>query len=738
MRAAALLCARGALVAGPVVLAFFSGGFFDGPRDVALLVAATVLVLLAASGVALLPRHPAARAALAAALAYAGWIALSATWAPVRDFAGDDAERALLYAAVLVAAAAAFSTRGSVRALEPLAAAGTVIVVAYGLGGRLLPGLVTEHPQISAAGRLDQPLTYWNATGALAAIGLVLCARVAGDRTRPATLRAGAAASAVALGMGCYLSFSRGALAALAAGLLALVLLAPTRAQLRGALLVLAAGGAGAIAAAASPAVRALHGSPGAASARARSCSQSRSSSPASRRSPPASGAPTRPRAAPLVALGGARRDRRAARRPDRRRRRAPAGAAGDRRDERALRLAGLQPLRLLARRARHRRATTRSIGAGAERIPRPPGCSERKVDEVVRDAHSLELETFAELGLVGVALLAALLGAIALGARAVHRADPILAAGPIAALAVWTFHSAIDWDWEMPALTLVAVVLAGALLARAGEPRPQLGEQAALGAQDAARRRRPGRAAASTMAWASVRSPPHSARRSASAAAVPATMRQRRAADQRAQAHAGQQRAHVARPPREREAPRRRSARRRSRRTPTSASPGTASARKAAAATDRLDRRRARVAVRAVEGEPVEAELVSSARDRQALQQHHGRVPGRRPARRRRGRARRAARRRRRARAEQRRAVGLHEQLLERALLALDRAHRGVDRRGHDLVGAVDVARQRRGQRDEADRGQPAVSRRRRRPGPGRRPSPPPARRRRHALKVR
>ena len=38
-----------------------------------------------------------------------------------------------------------------------------------------------------------------------------------------------------------------------------------------------------------------------------------------------------------------------------------------------------------------------------------------RHIDEVVRDAHSLELETFAELGLVGVALLAALLGGVGL-----------------------------------------------------------------------------------------------------------------------------------------------------------------------------------------------------------------------------------------------------------------------------------------------------------------------------------
>ena len=112
MRSAGLLCARGALVAGPFVLAFRAGGFFDGPRDVALLVAAAPCSRCwRPRGAALLPRHPAARVALAAALGYAAWIALSATWAPVRDLAGDDAERALLYAAVLTAAAAAFRER---------------------------------------------------------------------------------------------------------------------------------------------------------------------------------------------------------------------------------------------------------------------------------------------------------------------------------------------------------------------------------------------------------------------------------------------------------------------------------------------------------------------------------------------------------------------------------------------------------------------------------------------------
>ncbi len=470
-------------MAGPVVLAFFAGGFFDGPRDVALLVVAVGLVVLAATGAARPPRHRAAQVAILAAFAYAGWIALSATWAPVRDFAGDDAERALLYAAVLAAAALAFTSRGAVRALEPSVAAGTVIVIGYGLSGRLLPGLVTQHPQASAAGRLDQPLTYWNATGALAAIGLVLCARLAGDRTRPAAVRAAAAAGAVPLGVGCYLSFSRGALAALAAGLLALVVLAPTRSQLRAAVLVVAAGAAGALAAAAAHAVRALDGSMATREREGAIVLAALLALAALAAFAAAAGGDDRPlalprwsRAAALAAILALLV--------------VPVVAA--RGHQQAPPVTGATSQRLASLGSNRYGYWRVAVDAGLAHPLAGVGASgfrvewlrHRHVDEVVRDAHSLELETFAELGLVGVALLALLLGGVALSARAAHAADPLLVAGPVAALTVWAFHSAIDWDWEMPALTLVAVVLAGALLARAGEPGAQLGEQAALRAQ--------------------------------------------------------------------------------------------------------------------------------------------------------------------------------------------------------------------------------------------------------------
>ena len=81
------------------------------------------------------------------------------------------------------------------RALEPGLAAGALIVVCYGLSERLLPSLVELDRCESAAARLEQPITYWNAVGRAAAIGLVLAASLAGDASRDLRLRCTAAAA---------------------------------------------------------------------------------------------------------------------------------------------------------------------------------------------------------------------------------------------------------------------------------------------------------------------------------------------------------------------------------------------------------------------------------------------------------------------------------------------------------------------------------------------------------------
>ncbi len=89
-----------------------------------------------------------------------------------------------------------------------------------------------------------------------------------------------------------------------------------------------------------------------------------------------------------------------------------------------------------------------------------------RPFNEGAQDAHSLELQTLAELGLVGLAMLAVFLAGIGLAARTAYRLAPGLSAGAIAALVVYLAHSPLDWDWQMPAVTLIALVLAGGLLA--------------------------------------------------------------------------------------------------------------------------------------------------------------------------------------------------------------------------------------------------------------------------------
>jgi tetratricopeptide (TPR) repeat protein len=81
-----------------------------------------------------------------------------------------------------------------------------------------------------------------------------------------------------------------------------------------------------------------------------------------------------------------------------------------------------------------------------------------------VRDAHNLYLETLAEVGLVGLALLVLTLALPLVGlARARHRALVPAAGG---AYVAFLAHAAVDWDWEIPAVTVPALMCGTALVA--------------------------------------------------------------------------------------------------------------------------------------------------------------------------------------------------------------------------------------------------------------------------------
>jgi hypothetical protein len=77
-------------------------------------------------------------------------------------------------------------------------------------------------------------------------------------------------------------------------------------------------------------------------------------------------------------------------------------------------------------------------------------------------------IEMATELGLPGLALLGLFLGGAAVCGRYAIRSRAPLAPGACAVCAAWLLHASIDWDWQMPAVTLPALVLAGGLLAEA------------------------------------------------------------------------------------------------------------------------------------------------------------------------------------------------------------------------------------------------------------------------------
>src|SRR5215211_5152151 len=245
----AVLVSTATLLLGPTVLAFFAGGYFDGPRAVAAAIAWAMVLLLCLAGPLPLPASRSGRVAVAALAGLAIWSAILLSWAPLIGPALDSVGRLLLYVAVLLVAVATLRDPRMTRAVEPLLALGALIVIGYGLSGRLLPGvidLITER-SYGAAGRLEQPITYWNAEGLLAGIGLLLCVRVGGDRSRPAWLRMAAAAACAPLGAGVYLSYSRGAVAVTLLGLFVLLATAPSWSQLRAVFAGVAAGALAAV-----------------------------------------------------------------------------------------------------------------------------------------------------------------------------------------------------------------------------------------------------------------------------------------------------------------------------------------------------------------------------------------------------------------------------------------------------------------------------------------------------------
>ncbi len=466
-----------ALIGGTTVLAFESGGFFDRARLVAGVVAWTLVILAALTAPRPLPGSGPGRAALAGLALLTVWTALSLLWAPIAEDAEDDLQRLLLYVGSFWAASVFFRGAGIQRWLEPALALSAFVIVGYGLAERLLPDLIELQRSETSSGRLEQPLTYWNTMGLASTMGLLLCMRIGGDPGRPRRLRAAAAAAGVPIGLGLYLTFARGALAGLAVGVLVLIALAPAvRAQLQSIVCVIGAAGVAALVANALPEVKSLgvgdEGDPTqglvmlavlvllAAAAAIGVLRQPRRRMPSPQLS--ASRPVTVLSAAALLLLVLI-----------------VAVAALEGKPQDVSPRAGADPSRLTSVDTNRYRYWEVGGGAFLDHPVAGLGSSGFAVEwlkqenrrDQTHDAHSLYLETAAELGLVGIAFLLLFLGGVAAAVVRLYRQNAALATGLSAVLAAWVCHAGLDWDWEMPAVTLPALMLAAAAIAWTDRP---------------------------------------------------------------------------------------------------------------------------------------------------------------------------------------------------------------------------------------------------------------------------
>jgi O-antigen ligase/polysaccharide polymerase Wzy-like membrane protein len=481
------------LVAGLAVaaLAADAGGFQPTAWgwSAALLLIATAAALLVGSR-----RLSALEWALPASLAgLAAWVWLSLAWTDDVAQTVQEGERMLVYVAgtslLLV-----LGRRSSVEALVAGVAAAIVVVCTYALSLRLLaPGrgayqVVSSDPEASF--RLSRPLGYANALAIFAAIGILLGLGLA-LRGR-GVVRAVAASSLVILAPTLYFTYGRGAWLGLAAGACALVALEHDR-------LVVAPRG---LAYAVAPAIAVALAS------RTHGLTADPSSVTAARHD-------GRLLAVAVVCLAAAAAF-------------VPAGldrllpkVTPSRGARRALALAGGAVLLAVvvaavaavggpeagARRAYHAfnapaplvksdasgrlfslSGSNRSdywrvawreveahpfVGGGAGSFQRY-WLRHRSANLPVLDAHSLYLETLAELGVIGLALLLCVLAVPLLGLRAARRSP--LAAAAFGGYVAYLVHAGIDWDWEMPAVTLAALACGVALLLAArGQAAPAL-----------------------------------------------------------------------------------------------------------------------------------------------------------------------------------------------------------------------------------------------------------------------
>ena len=195
----------------------------------------TSLVLLFVAAVVLIVRNDVRIGTLEAVLPaglllLALWQIASTAWSPSATAPVLDSQRTLSYAAAAFAALLIVRI-GTYRAFLAGVVSAITLVCGYGLLTRLFPERLGSFGDVLAGQRLQAPLGYWNSLAVFAGMGTLLALGFAA-RGRGLVVRALGAASIVVLVPTLYFTFSRGGWVALFAGLVVMVALDRRRLQL--------------------------------------------------------------------------------------------------------------------------------------------------------------------------------------------------------------------------------------------------------------------------------------------------------------------------------------------------------------------------------------------------------------------------------------------------------------------------------------------------------------------------
>jgi O-antigen ligase/polysaccharide polymerase Wzy-like membrane protein len=480
---------------GLVTYLGLKGGGYDSIVHDEVGIAAWWLVLLAV-GVGALPRGrigSLAWVALAVLAAFTAWTALSLTWTESVERTAADLARVAGYLGVFAFAVFA-ARRKDARSLVGAVASAITLIAAIALLSRFQPAWFPGANETATfltgnRERLSYPLHYWNGVAALIAIGLPLVLQAACG-ARSLWLRGAAAAALPALGLTIFLTLSRGGMIAAALALAAFVALDRDRLAKLSALIVAAL--AGAILLLAVDARDALQD--GLVNATAESQGDAmmwitlvvcllaglahvgltiglrgvgRPSLPRMTRNRALAGCAVAALAVLLAAAAFDVPGRASDAWAEFKRSEGPGEGAG-----RLSSTAGQNRYQLWS--AAVKQNAERPLAGTGSGTFEYWWARTGDVPEVVRDAHSLYFQTLGELGIVGLALIVALIATTLLGGTrlVLREAGPgrsALAAALAGCLAFF-LTAASDWTWQIPVLPVAMLLLVAFLLAAPGE----------------------------------------------------------------------------------------------------------------------------------------------------------------------------------------------------------------------------------------------------------------------------